>query len=140
MVVDTSFDPIPEELRQAFDEAVGQYSYWDRGGPEPLVTLGRTPWTISAVCNLVTKFNDPMPDNVYQYLCGRADSSCNLQQDRSYGNGARCLYGLIQARKSQYGPPGLAGSLFPIARYLCRSPRPVFWSLMLSMREITFGK
>jgi hypothetical protein len=104
--MDTSSDPIPDGLRQSFDEAVSQYSFWDRGGPEPLISLGRSPWTISAVCNLVTKFNDSMPDNIYQYLCGQADSwSSLLQGDRSYSAGGRCLYGLIQARKAQFGQP-----------------------------------
>jgi hypothetical protein len=102
-MVDTSSDPIPEELRQAFNEAVMQYSYWDSVGPEPEVMLHRAPWTISAVCSLVTKFDDPMPDNIFQFLCGQADSSSKLLEgDRSFRSGARCLAGLIQARKAQY--------------------------------------
>jgi hypothetical protein len=59
------------------------------------------PTAISVVCGLVTKFNDPMPDDIYQYLSSQAGSSGELA-DRSYGNGARCLAGLIRDRKALY--------------------------------------
>jgi len=104
-MVDTSSDPIPEELRQAFNEAVAQYSYWNRGGPEPEIVFHRALWKISAVCSLVTKFDDPMADNIYRYLCGQTDSlSKLLQEDRSFRSGARFLAGLIQERKAQCEP------------------------------------
>jgi hypothetical protein len=79
------------------------YTATDRGGPEPVVSPRMSPQPISLVRNLAGNFDDPMPDDLYQYLRDQADStSSSLLGDRSYRSGARCLYGLIQARRAQF--------------------------------------
>jgi hypothetical protein len=99
-MVEPSPDPIPKDLREAFHDAVALFSDWNRGGPEPDVSLQQRPWPISAVCSLVMKFNDPMPENVLHRLCSQIDPT-DLR-DTSYGSGARCLYSAINARKAEY--------------------------------------
>jgi len=105
-MADPSPNPIPEELRQAFHDAVSAFQHWDRGGPEPDgISLWREPRTISFVCDVVERA-DPMPDDLYEYLRGEAESadttSALLQGDRSYRAGAQSLYRMIQGRKAQY--------------------------------------
>jgi len=59
-MVEQSPDPITGELRDAFWGAIGGYGDWRRGEAEPVVSLNRQPFSISAVCALVDKFEDQM--------------------------------------------------------------------------------
>ena len=90
---------IPEDFRAAFREAVGLFCGWWGPAPEPLVSLDQKPITISAVCGLVTKFNEAMPEYLQQALCDMKRGNRDLG-DRSYASGARYLLELIEAHKA----------------------------------------
>jgi len=98
-------DPIPNHLREAFRNAVCCYSDWIPSLPEPEVRIGSTLHAISAVCGLVDKFHDQLPDDVFDILMihMRDIRYTLLRQkivaDQSYVAGARCFLRLIEDRK-----------------------------------------
>jgi hypothetical protein len=101
-----STNPLPLYLREAFHQAVGDYWGWERGAPEPEVSLQqRRPCSISTVCSIVMNFDEAMPDDIYQALYKLDTSTDELAKDHSYRNGARWLLRLIDARKADYGRP-----------------------------------
>ena len=101
-MVEPSSEPMHQDLREAFHDAVSLFSDWNRGAREPDVSLERRPWPISEVCRLVMNFNDPLPETVrHQLLCNLVDVPNDLR-DLSYGNGARFLLSAIDARKAEY--------------------------------------
>jgi hypothetical protein len=98
---------IPPDLERAFMETLWAYSDWDRGGPEPEISLERRPFKLSAVCGLLANFDAPMPDVIYDQLtslmdAANADLTEELTNNRSYVVGARCLLRLIDARTAEY--------------------------------------
>jgi hypothetical protein len=93
---------IPEDIRAAFREAVGLFCGWWGPAPEPLLTLDQKPITISAVCGIVAKFNDAMPEYLQQALCDLKGGNRDLG-DQSYGSGARYLLELIAAHNAECG-------------------------------------
>jgi hypothetical protein len=104
-MAEPSPNPIPDDLRQAFRDAVSAFRHWDRGGPEPDGTSFRlSPQTVSSVCLFAEAYNDPMANDDYEYLCREeADSSSLLLQgDRSHRAGSQCLSRLVQRRKAHY--------------------------------------
>jgi hypothetical protein len=99
-----STNPVPPYLREAFQQAVGDYWGWDKGDLEPEVSLQqRPPCSISTVCSLVMNFDDAMPENIYRALHNLDIATDELAKDRSYRNGARWLIRLIDARRTDYG-------------------------------------
>src|SRR6266568_6998275 len=61
--------PIREDLVEAFCTAIMAFDDWKRGGSEPQVFLDGTFLPVSAIANFVSKFNDPMPDGITDFLC-----------------------------------------------------------------------
>jgi hypothetical protein len=106
-VAGSSPDPIPDNLRAAFRSAVWLYSGWMPSLPEPEVRLGSDFHVMSAVCRLVDRFADPLPDDVLERLMNymRDIRYTLLRQkivaDQSYRAGARCFLRLIEDRKRQ---------------------------------------
>ncbi len=87
-----STNPLPLYLREAFHQVVGDYWGWERGAPEPEVSLQqRRPCSISTVCSIVMNFDEAMPDDIYQTLYKLDTSTDELAKDHSYRNGARWL-------------------------------------------------
>jgi hypothetical protein len=90
--------PIPENLRNAFHFAVlNTPRHWTGEDPDPeIISLDRKSFTPSAICDLVTKFADPMPRFIYDVLreLGYAEG------DLSHAAGARFLMDLIERRKA----------------------------------------
>jgi hypothetical protein len=92
-----SADPIPQDRADAFNKAIAAFHNWtieeNRDSLiEPEIVQRHS---ISAVCNFVEAFNDPMPDNVYQFLCWLAAEQSGAAPDNpSYASGARCLRAL----------------------------------------------
>jgi hypothetical protein len=100
-MVDETPNPIPRELRDAFNAAIAAYLIWCRGDPEPEVGLDQKPYPISAICGLVTKFSDSMPEELWHVLTS-APGSFGEITDRSYGSAASYLYRNIAERKKQF--------------------------------------
>ena len=104
-MAEQSPDPIPGELRDAFSNAIGQYGDWRREESEAEVSLNMQAVAISAVCELVSKFEDPMPDDLWHRLATVTPGGEDLPNDRSYRSGARFLARLIKERKEQFDRP-----------------------------------
>jgi hypothetical protein len=103
-MAEPSTNPLPLYLREAFHQAVMDYWGWERGGPEPEVSLQqRPPCSISIVCSMVMNFDDAMPEDIYRALYNLDSATDELAKDHSYRNGARWLLRLIDARKADYG-------------------------------------
>jgi hypothetical protein len=100
-------DPIPTALSAAFRSAVWLYSDWMPSLPEPQVRLGSKTHNMSAICGLVDRFHDRLPDDVFDRLMSymRDIRYTLLRQklvaDQSYIAGARCFLRLIEDRKRQ---------------------------------------
>ena len=89
--------PIPENLRDAFYFAVlNMPRHWSGTEPDPeVVSLDRKLFTPSAICELVTKFADPMP----RYITDALRELGHTEADLSYAAGAHFVIGLIENRK-----------------------------------------
>jgi hypothetical protein len=100
-------EPIPRELREAFDRALSLYSHWSPALAEPKISAGRKLCTISEVCDLVADYNDPLPLGIFNTLfhqmhMGHERLKEKLGVDASYSIGGYCLLKLIEGRKSEY--------------------------------------
>ena len=106
----SSPDPIPNDLRAAFRSAVWLYSHWMPSLPEPHVRLGSEFHAMSAICGLVDRFRDRLPDDVFdRFMIYMRDIRYTLLRqkivaDQSYTAGARCFLRLIEDRKRQCHP------------------------------------
>jgi hypothetical protein len=60
------------------------------------------PFAISAVCDFVSKFGDPMPVERWDLLAGATRGGDELRNDHSYGSDARFLALLIREKKAQF--------------------------------------
>ena len=89
--------PIPKEGAEAFNKALAAFYAWtveeERDSRVEPSILQRC--SIAAVCELIAVFEDPMPENVYQFLTWLAsEHSVAAPADRSYASGAMCLRAL----------------------------------------------
>ena len=98
-------EPIPQKLREAFDQALSVYTSWTPLLPERLVTIDDRFFTMTEVCSLVDKFRNPLPMPVFDRLSGyMAEHKIlrdKLQQDQTYSTAASCFRQLIERRKRQ---------------------------------------
>ncbi len=102
-VVEELSEPLPNDVGQAFLEAIRLYKDWRFGGSEPLVSFRKLRQiSISGVCELVLSYrNEPLPENIHKVLrnvigVARANP---LDKDRSYAAGARCLLKMIDVNR-----------------------------------------
>jgi hypothetical protein len=96
-------EPIPQKLREAFDQAVSVYSSWMPLLPERLVMIDDKFLTMSEVCGLVGKFRDGLPtpvfDRLLSYMAEHKQLKEKLDRDRTYSTAANCFRQLIERRK-----------------------------------------
>ncbi|MBV9018084.1 MAG: hypothetical protein JO058_20745 [Alphaproteobacteria bacterium] len=89
--------PIPHEGAEAFNKALAAFYAWTveearDSRVEPSIVQR---WSIRAVCDLIAVYDDPMPENVYQFLTWlAAEHSVSPPGDRSFASGAKCLKAL----------------------------------------------
>jgi hypothetical protein len=88
---------IPENLRDAFYFAVLNIPrHWTGGDPDPeVVSFDKKLFTPSAICELATKFADPMP----RYIHDALRELGYTEADPSFAAGARFVIALIENRK-----------------------------------------
>jgi hypothetical protein len=104
----SSAKPVRCAVREAFHNAVWLYADWTPSMPEPIVRVGSTCRSMSAVCGLVAEFNDLLPDHVFDTLMiyMRDIRYTLLRQkifaEHSYAEGGRCFLRLIDDRKRQH--------------------------------------
>ena len=104
-------DPIPDQLRKAFHDAVWLYADWNPALPEPQVQIGGSSHAISAVCAFVEKFDDRLPEEMFERLMlhMREIRYTLLRQKlvagHSYAAAGRCFLRLIEDRKRHFLVP-----------------------------------
>ena len=106
-MVEQLSETMPEDVRQAFSDAVRLYNHWRVELPNaPAPTLGfRTlRVSLSGICDLIAAYkNERLPLAVHDELWTLiADTKlkAELAIDPSYATGARCLDALIQDRRT----------------------------------------
>jgi hypothetical protein len=104
----TSDRRIPDDVRDAFDEALILLVQWQGGTNEPVVNLDGKPIRLSLVFDLVIgrKFRDQMPPSMVELLVtyaskdrSRQRQSEQLQLLPTYEIGARCLLKWVGDKK-----------------------------------------
>ena len=97
--------PIPLALSRGFHDAVWLYSSWRPDAPEPLVSIGGRPHSMSALCALVGNYRDEVPAQVIErlmsYIRGVRYTLLRkkLIADQSYAATAHCFLRLIEDQK-----------------------------------------
>ena len=106
-MVDQPSEPMPEDVREAFRNAIHLYVDWKLGRPERSVSFRRLQQiSLNGVCDLVLSYrNEPLPVNVHDELWNLIDKTrlnlkVELATDPSYAVAARCLDKLIQDHRA----------------------------------------
>jgi hypothetical protein len=106
-MVEQLLETMPEDVREAFADAVRLFDHWMAGQadlPAPTIDFRRMEVSLSGICDLVTAYkNEPMPVPVQDELWGLIEDvklKAELAIDPSYTTGARCLDALIRGRRS----------------------------------------
>ena len=104
-------EPIPADLRDAFDRAVDALIAWDSGA-EPTVNVHGRATLISAIASLVETYKDVMPPKLYwrlfrhaNYFPNRRAQAAKLSANGSYETGARCLLEWVEENEINFGSP-----------------------------------
>ena len=100
-------DPIPEDVREAFERAAKALFAWDSiGGDEPTVIVHGSPTLISMVATLADTYKEMMPADLYWRMVHHANCSprrrvqaSKLSHDSSYATGANCLLEWVQDKE-----------------------------------------
>jgi hypothetical protein len=106
VVIEQLSEPMPEDVRQAFSDAVRLYGHWRFEAPNlpaPTLVFRSLKVSLSGICDLVTAYkNEPLPAFVNVELWKHVEDmklKAELAVDPSYSTGARVLDALIQARR-----------------------------------------
>ena len=104
-MAESSADPIPKELADAFAHAVLAFELWHPEHEGQQISIpGRDYHSIDAVCGLVDKFTDPLPEHVLEKLRSymhdqpHGDLIAELLKRPTYATGAVCLRKLMGRR------------------------------------------
>jgi hypothetical protein len=105
-------DPIPDDFRDAFTQAVANFTEWTGGGPEPEVSLKKQSVPARIVFNFTESFSDRVPDDIYNYVRDLAQGfrdcdhgfghDCAGPKDQTYKGVAQCMLRLYWARAAYY--------------------------------------
>jgi hypothetical protein len=102
-------ETMPEDVRQAFGDAVRLFDRWRFDTPAPTLHFRTLFVSLSGLCDLVLAYkNEPLPVGVHDELWRLIDDphmrlKAELTIDPSYATGARCLDTLIQDRRAAVG-------------------------------------
>ena len=101
-------EPMPNDVQEAFLEAIRLFNDWKFGGSEPLVGFRKLRQiSISGVCELVLGYrNEPLPANLHDVLRNLIDETstnlkAELDEDPSYASGAQCLLKMIDGYRRE---------------------------------------
>ena len=107
IMVEQPSETMPEDVRQAFCDAVRLFDRWRFDTPAP--TLPFRNWgviSLSGLCDLVLAYkSEPLPLDMHHELLALLDNlhmglKAELTIDPSYAIGARCLDTLLQDRRA----------------------------------------
>jgi hypothetical protein len=99
-------ETIPEDVREAFADAVRLFKRWraQTDTPAPTIDFRHMQVSLSGICDLVAAYkNEPMPVPVQDELWGLIEDTtlkAEIAIDPSYSTGARCLDALIRNRRA----------------------------------------
>lgn len=99
---------ISKELVRAFDTAIGRYDDWRFGDPEPEVSwtvradLVPQRMSISCVCEMVSPYDEVMPDHLWRFLERVKPGLEELPIDQSFRSAANFLGRLIKEKKARF--------------------------------------
>jgi hypothetical protein len=105
-MVEQSPEPMLEDVRIVFREAIRLCADWKLGGFERALSFrGLQQVSLSGVCDLVLSYrNEPLPgevhDELWNLMIGRLTLKEELAEDPTYATGARCLDKLIQDQRA----------------------------------------
>jgi hypothetical protein len=98
---------LPEDVRQAFADAVRLYSHWRFEPPNlspPTLSFRTLKVSLSGICDIVAAYkNETLPPAVHDELWTLIEQmklKAELAIDPSYATGARVLDALIQGRRA----------------------------------------
>jgi hypothetical protein len=107
VMVEQLSDTMPEDVRQAFADAVRLYGHWRFEPPNlspPTLSFRTLKVSLSGICDLVAAYkNEPLPLGVHDELWTLIEEmklKAELAIDPSYATGARVLDALIQNRRT----------------------------------------
>jgi hypothetical protein len=91
---------IPNDVREAFEGAVGAFQHWDYGAPEPGVFYKQQSVSIDSVCDLAAAFSGEVSDSVFDVVRKlAAEFNTGVPVDKSYQIVALCMYRLVQSKR-----------------------------------------
>ena len=105
-MVEQPSETLPDDVRQAFCDAVRLFDRWSFDTPAPTLPFRTWVISLSGACDLVLAYkNEPLPLNVHHELVALLDNlhmrlKAELTIDPSYAIGAQCLETLIQDRRA----------------------------------------
>jgi len=105
-----SAPPTHRDLAEAFADALLAYGDWIAGQPEREISIGRSKFSMIAVCGLFDQIADELPQHLFDKLrlymdcVSHGDLIVELAVNCSYATGARCLRRLIELRKAEIQP------------------------------------
>jgi hypothetical protein len=108
-MADQPSETMPDDLRQAFGDAVRLFDRWRFDTPAPTLLVRTLDVSLSGVCDLVLAYkNESLPPDVHRELLALLDNlhiglKAEFTIDPSYAIGARCLDTLIQDRQAAVG-------------------------------------
>jgi len=105
-----SAPPTQRDFADAFADALLAYGDWIAGQPEREISIGRSKFSMTAVCGLFDQIADELPQHLFDKLrlymdhVSHGDLIVELAVNCSYATGARCLRRLIELRKAEIQP------------------------------------
>jgi hypothetical protein len=98
-------EPIPPDLAKAFADAVFAFGVWSPEQNGRVIPIRRRGfYSISSVCDFVSRFTVPLPQRVFKklrsYMNDAPDGEliAKLEADKSYSTAAQCLREMIERR------------------------------------------
>jgi hypothetical protein len=103
-MIEQSSESMPEDVRQAFRDAIHLYADWKLGGPQRLVNFRRLQQiSLCGVCDLVLSYrNEPLPADVHHELLNLIDDiRIKAKAELTYAAGAQYLLRSIDDQKQK---------------------------------------
>jgi len=98
-------DPIPDDLKQAFSEAIRRCGdRWPGDEDQVVVRLRGQEMTVRVVAELVANFNDTLPDEDLDALLALTEFESSLLRNPSYEGGSEALIAVIDIKNESRRP------------------------------------
>lgn len=93
---------VPNDLRHAFWGAIGAFSNWRPGQPEPEVSYQQRPTSISIICSLIEQYEEQMPGDLWRLLISQTRRSAEPPLDQSFSSGGKFLQEEIADKRRRF--------------------------------------